>query len=88
MSEKLGKIREKNINRTNEIRIGISRGSYVTDGEVRGSNQRAVFKFKIWNRYRRLPLLDVSRQLQGYSFAILRSVNIGLELVRIFGGLS
>jgi hypothetical protein len=29
-----GKIKERKINRTNEIRIGISRGSYVTDGEM------------------------------------------------------
>jgi hypothetical protein len=32
----LGKIRERKINRTNEIRIGISLGSYVTDGEMWG----------------------------------------------------
>jgi hypothetical protein len=60
----LGKIRERKINRTNEIRIGISRGSYVTDGEMwGGANQTAVFEFKIWNGDGRLPLLGVSRQL-------------------------
>jgi hypothetical protein len=60
----LGKIRKRKINRTNEIQIGISRGSYFTDAEMWGANHRAVFKFKIWNRDGRLPLLDVSRQLQ------------------------
>jgi hypothetical protein len=32
----LEKIRERKINRANEIRIGISRGSYVTDREMWG----------------------------------------------------
>jgi hypothetical protein len=66
----LGDIRERKINRTNEILIGISRGSYVTGGEMWGTNQRAAFKLKIWNRDGRLPLLDVSGQLQGHSFAV------------------
>jgi hypothetical protein len=44
--------------------MGISRGSYVTDGEMWGANQRAVLKFKIWNRDGRLPILDACRQLK------------------------
>jgi hypothetical protein len=32
----LGKITERKINRTSEIRTGISRGSYVKDGEMWG----------------------------------------------------
>jgi hypothetical protein len=35
----IGKIRERKINRTNEIRIGNKRASYVTDGEIWGGGE-------------------------------------------------